>query len=65
MDYLLCPFQPPVRADNGGCAILPAGWTHPKHKLDLKRHNIRKKRQCFDNGREKDIRDHTQQEIKS
>ncbi len=34
MDYLLCPFQPPPKADNGGCAILTPGWTHPKRKLD-------------------------------
>ena len=34
MDYLFCPFQPTPHADNGGCAILPPGWIHPRRKLD-------------------------------
>ena len=32
--YLFCPFQPTPHADNGGCAILPPGWVHPRRKLD-------------------------------
>ena len=34
MDYLLCNFQTPPIANNGGYAILPPGWIHPKRKLD-------------------------------
>lgn len=34
MHYLFCPFQPTPHADNGGYAILPPGWTHPRRKLD-------------------------------
>lgn len=34
MHYLLCPFQPAPKADNGGCAILPPGWSHPRRQLN-------------------------------
>ncbi|TCL70013.1 AraC family transcriptional regulator [Hydrogenispora ethanolica] len=34
MPYLFCPFQPAPHADNGGCAILPSGWRHPRRRLD-------------------------------
>lgn len=34
MYYLFCPFHPVPHADNGGCAILPPGWIHPRRKLD-------------------------------
>lgn len=34
MHYLFCPFAPPPRADNGGCAMLTPGWIHPCRKLD-------------------------------
>jgi AraC-like DNA-binding protein len=34
MHYLLCPFHPAPKADNGGCALLTPGWIHPSRKLD-------------------------------
>ncbi|HEX3044119.1 MAG TPA: AraC family transcriptional regulator [Bacillota bacterium] len=34
MHYLLCPFHPVPKADNGGCALLTPGWIHPRRKLD-------------------------------
>ncbi len=34
MHYLLCPFHPYPKADNGGCALLSPGWIHPSRKLD-------------------------------
>jgi AraC-type DNA-binding domain-containing proteins len=34
MYYLFCPFQPTPIADNGGCAMLPAGWRHPSRTLE-------------------------------
>lgn len=34
MHYLFCPFQPTPIAENGGCAMLPPGWRHPRRNLD-------------------------------
>jgi AraC-like DNA-binding protein len=34
MHYLICPFHPASKADNGGCALLTPGWIHPSRKLD-------------------------------
>lgn len=34
MLYLLCPLQPAPKADNGGYAILPPGWSHPCRRLE-------------------------------
>lgn len=34
MHYLLCPFTPAPKADNGGYALLPPSWIHPRRKLD-------------------------------
>ena len=33
MNYLLCTFQPLTLAENGGYAILPPGWIHPRRKI--------------------------------
>lgn len=33
MHYLFCPLHPAPHGDNGGYAILPPGWVHPRRKL--------------------------------